>query len=55
MTLTHFQRRCYAVVATIPPGKVATYGAVAAMLGSCPRAVGQCMKRHGDGATLSIP
>jgi methylated-DNA-[protein]-cysteine S-methyltransferase len=44
--LTPFQQRCYAVVATIPAGKAATYGDVAASLGSCARAVGQCMKKN---------
>ena len=41
--LTAFQLRCYALVRTIPEGKVATYGAVAEALGSCARAVGGCM------------
>ena len=41
--LTAFQLRCYALVRTIPEGKVATYGNVAEALGSCARAVGGCM------------
>ncbi|MFQ5995739.1 MAG: MGMT family protein [Acidiferrobacterales bacterium] len=36
--------RIYAVVRRIPPGKVATYGQVAAIAGSCtPRTVGYAM------------
>lgn len=44
--LTPFQQRCYALVATIPPGKVAPYSDVATSLGSCARAVGQCIKKN---------
>lgn len=38
---TAFQRRVWQAISTIPPGRTATYGALAAALGSAPRAVGQ--------------
>ena len=44
--LTPFQTRCFALVRTIPEGKVSTYGDVAAQLGSCARAVGQAMRKN---------
>mmetsp|Transcript_7325 Transcript_7325/g.10071 ORF Transcript_7325/g.10071 Transcript_7325/m.10071 type:complete len:97 (+) Transcript_7325:231-521(+) len=45
---TEFQRRVYALVKTIPKGKVATYGSIAAALEpkSCARAVGQAMRNN---------
>ena len=44
-----FVEAVLAVVADIPPGQVATYGDVAALLGSRgARAVGQVMARHGS-------
>ena len=46
-----FVEAVLAVVADIPPGAVATYGDVAALLGSRgARAVGQVMARHGSDA-----
>lgn len=36
-----FQRRVRAALQTIPPGEVRTYGEIAHLLGSAPRAVGQ--------------
>lgn len=38
---TAFESRLYAVIKRIPPGRVATYGALAEVLGSAPRACGQ--------------
>ena len=46
LRLTPFQQRCFALVRTIPCGKVSTYGDVAKALGSCARAVGQAMRRN---------
>jgi methylated-DNA-protein-cysteine methyltransferase-like protein len=46
VALTPFQTRCFELVRTIPAGKCATYGGVAAALGSCARAVGQSMRRN---------
>jgi O-6-methylguanine DNA methyltransferase len=45
-----FTGKVYEVVATIPPGKVATYGQVAALAGSpgAARAVGNAMKHNSD-------
>jgi methylated-DNA-[protein]-cysteine S-methyltransferase len=37
---THFQRRVWAQIATIPPGQTLSYGEVAAAIRSGPRAVG---------------
>lgn len=38
-----------AVVAAVPPGRVTTYGAVAAVVGRAgPRQVGQVLSRHGS-------
>jgi len=36
-----FQRRVWAAISAIPRGEIRTYGAVAKMIGSAPRAVGQ--------------
>jgi len=41
-----FADRVYAACKTIPKGKVSTYGAIARMLESSPRAVGQALKRN---------
>ncbi len=38
---TAFQRKVWAVIAAIPRGDVLTYGEVAKIIGSAPRAVGQ--------------
>ena len=47
MPVTPFQARVYEVVSRIPPGRVATYGAVAAALGCrSARSVGQALKRN---------
>ena len=42
---TPYETRLYAVCKAIPKGKVTTYGAMAAVLGSAPRAVGQVRAR----------
>ena len=44
--MTTFQRRVFAACAQIPKGRVATYQALAAFVGSHPRAVGQALKRN---------
>jgi methylated-DNA-[protein]-cysteine S-methyltransferase len=50
---TRFQRRVWDEVAAIPPGRVASYGEVARVLRSGPRAVGQaCGANH---FPLAIP
>ncbi len=47
---TPFAERVLDLVATIPPGRVLTYGDVAARLGSrAPRAVGTTLSRFGGG------
>lgn len=45
-----FRDQVYALIRTIPKGKVATYGQVAALVGSpkAARAVGMCMKTNPD-------
>lgn len=44
---TKFQEDVYALVRTIPQGKVTTYGAVAAALGQgCARSVGSAMRNN---------
>ncbi|MBF0125844.1 MAG: methylated-DNA--[protein]-cysteine S-methyltransferase [Magnetococcales bacterium] len=40
---TPFQRRVWGYLATIPPGRVATYGALAQALDTSPRAVGNAL------------
>lgn len=40
-TPTEFERRVYVLCKSIPKGKVSTYGAMAKVLSSAPRAVGQ--------------
>ena len=53
--MTPFQERCFALVRSIPEGKVSTYGGVAAALAGtagtsarsgCARAVGQAMRHN---------
>ncbi|KAK9812002.1 hypothetical protein WJX73_007796 [Symbiochloris irregularis] len=43
---TAFEKRLYSVCKAIPKGKVATYGTLAALTKSSPRAVGQALKRN---------
>ncbi|HEX7018190.1 MAG TPA: MGMT family protein [Patescibacteria group bacterium] len=45
-----FTDKVYTLIRQIPPGKVATYGQVAALVGSkgAARAVGMCMKTNPD-------
>lgn len=43
---TPFEHRLYAACKAIPRGKVATYGQLAALLNSAPRAVGQALRRN---------
>lgn len=45
-----FKENVYQLIRQIPPGKVATYGQVAALVGSqgAARAVGMCMKMNPD-------
>ncbi|KDD76889.1 hypothetical protein H632_c75p1 [Helicosporidium sp. ATCC 50920] len=45
-TLTAFEQRLHAVCKAIPQGKVTTYGAMAKVLESSPRAVGQALRRN---------
>lgn len=46
---TPFARRVYALIQTIPRGRVASYGEVARALGiGSPRAVGQALRRNPD-------
>ncbi len=53
--MTPFTRSVYAVVAAIPPGRVTSYGAVAAILGRphAPRAVGGALSGIPD--ELDLP
>jgi methylated-DNA-[protein]-cysteine S-methyltransferase len=46
--LTDFQLRVFALVRTVPPGRITTYGEVARAAGSigAARAVGQCMRTN---------
>lgn len=45
--VTSFAERVYALISTIPAGRVATYGEVARALGcGSPRAVGQALRRN---------
>ncbi|MEZ5115101.1 MAG: MGMT family protein [Candidatus Nanopelagicales bacterium] len=46
---TELAERVLDLVATIPAGRVMTYGDVAAAVGSGPRAVGTVMSRYGGG------
>lgn len=54
VSATAYLRLVRAVVASIPPGRVMAYGAIARYLadvtgGASPRLVGQVMARHGEG------
>jgi len=46
ITTTPFQERVYAICRKIPRGKTMTYGEIAKILESSPRAVGQALKRN---------
>lgn len=50
-----FRARVYELVARIPPGKVATYGQIAKLVGApgAARAVGVCMRTNTD--TKNVP
>ena len=43
---TLFQRRVWAIMRAIPPGRTRTYGDIARELGSAPRAVGQACRAN---------
>ena len=43
---TAFERRVYEATSAIPRGRVSTYGEVARLLGSSPRAVGGALRRN---------
>ena len=43
---TPFQQRVYDLTKAIPAGRVSTYGALAEVLGSAPRAVGQALRNN---------
>lgn len=43
---TAFERRLHGVCKRVPPGRVSTYGVLAKVLGSSPRAVGQALRRN---------
>lgn len=43
---TQYETRLYSLCSVIPPGKVSTYGALAEVLRSSPRAVGQALRRN---------
>jgi len=43
---TAFQKKVWRALSTIAPGKTLTYGALAARLGSGPRAIGQACRRN---------
>ncbi|GLI63231.1 hypothetical protein VaNZ11_006120 [Volvox africanus] len=43
---TAFEERLYQLCKCIPAGKVSTYGAMASVLKSAPRAVGQALRRN---------
>jgi len=43
---TPFQEKVYAITKSIPRGKTMTYGEIAKILHSSPRAVGQALKRN---------
>ncbi|KXZ50195.1 hypothetical protein GPECTOR_17g832 [Gonium pectorale] len=45
-TPTEFEARLYKLCKCIPAGKVSTYGAMAAVLKTAPRAVGQALRRN---------
>lgn len=43
---TEFQERVYATLRNVPKGRVTTYGDLARLLGTSPRAVGQALRRN---------
>ena len=43
---TKFEQKVYSTISRIPKGKVMTYGQLAKVLKSSPRAVGQALKRN---------
>ncbi len=43
---TKFQEQVYTLISKIPKGQVMTYGEIAKILDSSPRAVGQALKRN---------
>jgi methylated-DNA-[protein]-cysteine S-methyltransferase len=43
---TQFQERVYSIVRKIPKGETMSYGEIADILHSSPRAVGQALKRN---------
>jgi methylated-DNA-[protein]-cysteine S-methyltransferase len=43
---TEFQMRVYSAIQKIPKGKITSYGALAKVLGSSPRAVGQALRNN---------
>lgn len=43
---TPFQEKVYAITRKIPKGKTMTYGEIARLLKSSPRAVGQALKKN---------
>lgn len=45
--LEEYVERVLAVVESVPPGRVTTYGAIAAAVGGGPRQVGSVMSQHG--------
>lgn len=44
--VSSFQQQVYAVTKCIPKGYVTTYGAIASIIDSSPRAVGQALKKN---------
>jgi len=44
--MTEFQEKVFEIVKKIPRGKTMTYGQIAEILNSSPRAVGQALKRN---------
>ncbi len=44
--VSSFQNKVYSIVKKIPKGKVMTYGQIARILNTSPRAVGQALKRN---------
>jgi len=44
--VSSFQNRVYSIVKKVPKGKVMTYGQIAKILKTSPRAVGQALKRN---------
>jgi methylated-DNA-protein-cysteine methyltransferase related protein len=52
--MASFREKVYSLARTIPPGKVMTYGQLAALAGSpkAARAVGMCMSQNLDNKTI---